>query len=106
MDLADKIDTSTALLVYFYNDTCAPCVALRPKVTELINSQFRKMDIEMVNVSEFLELSASYHVFASPTIIAFFEGKETFRVSKYVSIAELRDKILRYYEILFEDVKG
>jgi len=103
MELADKISNSSALLAYFYNDTCAPCVALRPKVTELINTTFGKMDLEMVNASEFAELAASYHVFASPTIIAFFDGKETFRVSKYISIAELRDKIARYYDILFED---
>ncbi len=37
----DLISSSTpALLLYFYNDSCAPCVVLRPKIEELLNELF------------------------------------------------------------------
>lgn len=90
-----------ALLVYFYNDSCAPCVALRPKVEQMVTEQFPLMAHTYVNAAEFPELSASNGVFASPTIVVFFDGKENFRVSKYISIDELGGRIERYYKMLF-----
>lgn len=100
-ELQNSIQNSEAIAVYFYNDACAPCVTLRPKIEELITENFQKMNLVFVNSAQFLELSSEYSVFSSPTIIVFFEGKENFRVSKYVSVGELRDKIERYYNLLF-----
>lgn len=100
-ELRNTVESNQAVLVYFYNDTCAPCVALRPKVQEMMDANFGKMESLFVNAGTYPELSASYNVFASPTIIVFFETKETFRVSKYVSTQELESKIQRYYDILF-----
>jgi thioredoxin 1 len=95
------ISSSPALLLYFYNDSCAPCVALRPKVEELIDDEFPLMRHSYINAVTFPELAASNGVFASPTIIVFFDGKENFRVSKYISIDELESRIGRYYEMIF-----
>jgi hypothetical protein len=33
--------------------------------------------------------------------VIFFDGKETFRVSKYISIDELAGRIGRYYDLIF-----
>ncbi|HOI88091.1 MAG TPA: thioredoxin family protein [Lentimicrobium sp.] len=93
--------TSAALLLYFYNDSCAPCVALRPKVEELITNRFPRMDHSYINAGLNPALAASNGVFASPAILVFFDGKETFRVSKYVSIDELASRIQRYYNLIF-----
>jgi thioredoxin 1 len=92
---------SPALLLYFYNDSCAPCVALRPKVETMITEEFPKMSYSYINAAQYPELAASNGVFASPTIVVFFDGKETFRVSKYISIDELSGRIGRYYEMIF-----
>jgi len=90
-----------ALLVYFYNDSCAPCVALRPKVEEMMLDAFPLMKHLYVNSAANPELSAANGVFASPTIVVYFEGNENFRVSKYISIGELEARIERYYNLLF-----
>ena len=100
-ELVGAILNSAATTVYFYNDACAPCVSLRPKIEEMVTQNFEKMNLVFVNSAEFPELSSAYGVFASPTIIVFFEGKENFRVSKYISVGELSDKIERYYNLLF-----
>lgn len=97
----EALGSSVAILVYFYNDACAPCVALRPKVQEMMDKNYEKMDLLFINSAQFPELSAYYSVFASPTIIVFFEGKENFRVSKYISLQELSTRIQRYYDLLF-----
>ena len=100
-ELDDLVHSSAAVLLYFYNDSCAPCVALRPKVEEMVSEQFPNMQHTYINSAKFPVLSASNGVFASPTILVFFDGKETFRVSKYVSIDELAGRIGRYYALMF-----
>lgn len=98
----DQLNCKTpALLLYFFNDSCAPCVALRPKVEAMINAEFPKMDHSYINAAKFPELAASNGVYASPTIVVFFDGKENFRVSKYISIDELAGRISRYYDMIF-----
>jgi thioredoxin 1 len=99
--LDQLIGITPALLLYFYNDSCAPCVALRPKVEAMMMEDFPKMDYAWINAAQFPELVASNGVFASPTIVVFFDGKENFRVSKYISIDELAGRIGRYYGMLF-----
>lgn len=100
-EFEDIINESPAVLIYFYNDTCAPCLALRPKVEEMTETKFPEMQMFYVNSIQSPDLSASNNVFASPTIVVYFDGKETLRVSKFVSISELEQKIVRYYNLMF-----
>lgn len=101
-DLQSFIQSNDALLVYFYNDNCAPCKSLRPKVLELIEQDFDKMHIAFVN-SIHSEICSQFGIFENPTILVFFEGKEFLRKGKYVSVQELSAAIERYYNMLFED---
>lgn len=101
IDIQNRISINQALLLYFYNDSCAPCKVLRPKVQEMIESEFPKMCFILINAENFPATSAEFGVFASPTIIAFFEGKEYIRESKNISISELHDKINRIYSMIF-----
>ncbi len=99
----DLISSSTpALLLYFYNDNCAPCAALRPKIEELLNESFPLMKHTYINAALNPAIAASHGVFSSPAIIVFFDGKETFRVSSNISVRELAAKIKRYYNLIFE----
>ena len=100
-DIQNLIDGNQAVLLYFYNDSCAPCKVLRPKVQDLVEKEFPLMNFVLINAEQFPSASASYGVFASPTIIAFFEAKEYIRESKNISISELHDKIDRIYRMVF-----
>lgn len=97
----ETIHKETGVMVYFYNDDCPPCISLRPKVESLIQEQFPEMKLIWVNSKSSPEIPASYGVFANPTILVFFEGKEFRRFSKYVSVAELKDAVDRYYKMIF-----
>jgi thioredoxin-like negative regulator of GroEL len=108
MDLIGKqvhmeqlISDEIGVLVYFYNDDCPPCVSLRPKVESMASERFPKMKLVWVNSKTNPEIPAYYGVFANPTILVFFEGKEFKRFSKYVSINELERAIERYYSLAF-----
>jgi len=96
------INEEPAVLVYFKNNQCAPCIALRPKVQELIKADFPKLRLEIVDSMENPELAGQFNVFANPTLIVFFAGKESIRKSKYVSISELTGEIERLYTLMFD----
>ncbi|MDO9258107.1 MAG: thioredoxin family protein [Bacteroidales bacterium] len=100
-DIESLVADNTAVLLYFYNDNCAPCKILRPKVQELVQDNFPRIEFRLINAEQHPALSAQHGVFASPTLIVFFEGKEYIRESKNISISELHDKIERIYNMIF-----
>lgn len=101
MDLS-SVENKRAALLYFYHDGCGPCRTLRPKVEQLLQEEFPNMELVLVNGPEQRLLAAQFNVFAHPTLIGFFEGKEFFRKSKYVSVQELREAIQRPYALAFD----
>jgi len=93
---------SKAALIYFFNDTCAPCVALRPKVSQLVETQFPLMELYFCNAIQYPEIAADHSIFASPTLLVYFEGKEYIRESKYISMTALADSIAKFYNLVFD----
>ncbi len=99
--LQEIVKKEEAVMLYFYNDDCPPCLSLRPKVEALLDNSFPEMKLVFVNSKRYPEIPASYGVFANPTLILFFDGKEFKRFSKYISTSELHQAIERYYLIIF-----
>ncbi len=96
-----EIRENTGVILYFYNDHCPPCISLRPKVEKLVNDKYPKMKLLWIDSLTSQEIPAGFGVFANPTILIFFEGKEFRRFSKYISIDELSSAIERYYTLAF-----
>lgn len=92
-----------AVLLYFYNNQCPPCLALRPRVEKLIETQFPKMKLVWVDSAAVPEIPAAYGVFANPALLLFFDGREYRRFSKYISVDELSAAIQRYYGLIFDE---
>ena len=99
--IKEIIEQEAAVLVYFKNDSCGPCLALRPKVEELLREQFPEVKFMVVDSVENPQLNGEFQVFANPTLLVFFDGKEYIRKSKYVSIPELKAEIGRLYGMMF-----
>ncbi len=97
-----QVEENPAILLYFFNNNCSPCLALRPKVENLIENEFPKMKLLFINAEANPELSAGCGIFGAPTLLFFFDGKEVFRESKYVSVDNLKDRIQRYYQLIFD----
>jgi thiol-disulfide isomerase/thioredoxin len=96
------VASKPAVMVYFYNDNCAPCISLRPKVINLLDKNFEKMELAFVNSGINPEVPARYQAFTNPTLIVFFDGREYRRESKYISIPQLAASIDRPYGMIFE----
>lgn len=100
-EIKQLILNKKAVLLYFYNDNCAPCKVLRPKVHEMVKADFPNIEFHLINAEQYPASTAEFGVFASPTLLVFIERKEYIRESKNISISELHDKIERYYNMVF-----
>ncbi len=101
-EISELIANEPAVIIYFYSNHCAPCISLRPKVLQMVSDDYPKIELAFVNSEKYPLLPAAYNIFANPTIVLFFDGREYRRESKYISILQLSETIERPYSMLFE----
>lgn len=90
-----------AVLVYFSTQACSVCHVLKPKVEELVMAKFPKLKLLSVKSDEQPEIAAQNQVFAAPTLLVFFDGRESIRKSRNIGIGELQHEIERPYSMVF-----
>ena len=100
-ELRKQVQSESAILIYFKNDNCAPCLVLRPKVRKLLDQAFPKLEMIVIDTVDQPEFAGEFQVYANPTLLVFFDGKEYIRKSKFVAISELEGEIGRLYEMIF-----
>jgi thioredoxin-like negative regulator of GroEL len=94
-------DSEPAVLAYFSTETCNVCKVLKPKVEELIITEFPKVKLIYIKSDKLPEVAAQNQVFAAPTIVVYFEGREYIRKSRNIGIGELKNEIARPYLMIF-----
>ena len=94
-------ENEPALLVYFSTEVCNVCKVLKPKVAELIAAEFPKIKLVYIQSDKFPEIAAQNQIFAAPTIVVYFDGREYIRKSRNIGISELQQEIERPYLMLF-----
>jgi len=99
-DIQKIIKENLAVMVYFSAPTCNVCHALKPKLLEAIEKNFKDFKIVSVDVSTCQDVSAHFSVFAIPTVLVFLDGKEFLRKSRHMSVDEVIREIKRPYEIM------
>lgn len=101
-DIQKKISLEPAVLVYFNTQSCSVGEAFSPKVDELLQTYFPKIKKTTVDINLSPEISAHFSAFVEPTILVFYDGKETIRKSRNIGIHELKDAIERPYKLFFQ----
>ncbi len=102
-EIRNKIENSPAVMLYFWGDNCAVCDALKPKIKELFDTEFKEVEQIYIDAKTNPEIAAAFSVFSIPTTIVFLDKKEFIREGRNLSIANLKDKLKRPYEIFFEN---
>lgn len=93
--------SNKAVCFYLSTPECNVCKVLKPKVIDMIENNFAEIKFCYVDLHEAKEISGQLSVFSVPTILVYFEGKETIRVSRNVHLEELHEQIDRYYKMIF-----
>lgn len=95
-------EEQAAMLAYFSTDACSVCKVLKPKVEEMATAVFPKMQLVYIKSDVLPDVAAQNSVFTAPTILVFFDGRETIRKSRSFSVDELQNEIGRYYSMMFD----
>ncbi len=95
------IENDEAALFYFSTPTCNVCKVLKPKIAELIQESFPKINLYYVNIEEAPIISGQLRIFAIPTLLIFFDRKEYIRKSRNIGLGELEEEIERPYGMMF-----
>jgi thioredoxin 1 len=96
------IGEDDAALFYFSHQQCNVCKVLKPKIAELIKADFPKIGLFYCDTVNSPELAAQNSVFAVPTLLVYFGGRETIRKSRNLGIEELKMELERPYGLIFE----
>ncbi|OHD98774.1 MAG: thiol reductase thioredoxin [Sulfurimonas sp. RIFCSPHIGHO2_12_FULL_36_9] len=99
-DIKKIIDENLAVMLYFSAPTCNVCHALKPKLLEAIECNFKEFEVLSIDTSLEQESAAYFSVFAIPTVLVFLDGKEFLRKSRHMSVDEVVLEIKRPYEIM------
>ncbi len=76
----EVLQSSVPVLVDFWAEWCAPCVALGPTIDQLADEYKGKVKVGKLNVSEEERLAAQYGVHSIPTVLLFRDGQPVQRV--------------------------
>lgn len=97
------LQSNDSVMLYFSAPTCNVCHALKPKLTEAIIGEFQTFVIESIDISETPEIASHFSVFAIPTVLIFFQGREFLRKSRHMSVGEVVEDIRRPYNLMVEN---
>ena len=100
-EFCELIKNFNAICFYLSKNDCNVCKSLKPKIIEMIESDFPMINFCYINIEEAKEISGQFSVFSVPTIIFYFDGKETIRISRNVNLLELKSRIERFYNLFF-----
>ena len=90
-----------AVLVFFSDESCNVGDALSPKLQKMTKDEFPEMKFLEINVQMLPEARGYYNVFVIPTVLTYFDGRETIRQARHISVPKLAHEIERVYNILF-----
>ena len=90
-------------VLYVSTPECNVCKVLKPKVRDLVNNRFSKLEFHYIDATRYPEIAGQLSVFAVPTVLVYMDGKEWFRKSRHLSLSELHDSISRPYSMMFEE---
>jgi len=99
-NINNTIKENLCVMVYFSAPTCNVCHALKPKLLEALDENFKDFKVESVDISVEEDIAPHFGVFAIPTVLIFLDGQEFLRKSRHMSVAEVIKEIQRPYEIM------
>ena len=75
-------------VAYFSTAACNVCKVLRPKIENILESDFPEVSFHFIDSEQSPDIAAKHMVFSAPVIIVFADGKETKRYARNLSLDE------------------
>jgi len=100
-DIEKQIQSNDVIMLYFSGENCGVCTALMPKIKVAFESNFPKIKQLYISASDFPQIAAHFSIFTIPSILVYFDTKETKRESRHISVDLLVQSTKRPYDLYF-----
>lgn len=100
-ELSTLLHEHPAVLIHFSTPDCGVCQSLKPRISALVAEAFPQLLLAEVDCIAHPALAAQQRVFTVPVLLLFVEGRESLRLVRNFSLAELREQLARPYALLF-----
>jgi len=100
-DLFLFVRSAPVTLLYFTGPDCGVCHSLWPRIEAMLAEEFPHIPWRKVDAQEERAFAAQSGVFAIPTVLCYFDGKEGLRLVRSFGLQQLRDALERPYRLLF-----
>lgn len=100
-DIQNEINSNDAILLYFSGENCSVCTALKPKIQSSFQIHFPKIKQLFISASDYPAVAAHFSIFTIPSVLIFFDKRETRRESRHISVDQLIQGTKRPYELFF-----
>lgn len=99
--IEELVRANEGVVLLVTKSECRVSDAVEPKVEAMLERRFPRMHFVTVYLEHAPRLVEDLRVVASPTVIAWFDGKETARFVRSFSIDAVAEALERPYGLLF-----
>ena len=87
--------------IYIITKDCNVCKVLKPKLLGLAES-YEGSTYHSIYIDDHKDVAGFFMAFSVPTFLVFSEGRELMRSARHLDMEEIKNKLDRYYEMIFE----
>ena len=87
--------------IYITTKNCNVCKILQPKLRKLAKS-YLSSTFHLIELDDHKEAAGFFMAFIVPTFLVYSQGQELIRTARHLNIDEIRTKLNRYHQMIFE----
>jgi len=87
--------------IYITTKNCNVCKVLQPRLRELAKN-YKSSKFHLIELDDHKEAAGFFMAFSIPTFLVYSEGSELIRTARHLNIDEIRTKLNRYYQMIFD----
>lgn len=81
-------------IIYFGTQSCSVCHGVEPQVKNLLK-EYLDIKSKFIWINAKNEIIGEFQIFTFPVLIMFIDGKEVFRMARFIPMTDLKNKIDR-----------
>ena len=94
----DEVDDATAsgvVMLDFFQDACAPCRVLEPRLEAFVRKHRGELTVYQIDIDENAETPQRYGVMSIPTLLLFRDGEQVARLDGLIREEELEQALAK-----------
>ena len=97
-----KLKKEKFSFIYITTKDCNVCKVLQPKLRELAKS-YKGCTFNLIKLDEHNDAAGFFMALSVPTFLVYTEGRELIRTARHLNIDEIRTKLNRYHQMIFDE---